>query len=136
MTHPRQSIREAFAAAVTGLPTTGANVVIDSPLPMVESMLPGLRITAAGDTAEPLDLTSGAVLRTVEIACDVYAAAAESVSSILDVACEEVESAVVADRTLGGVAMDCQYNGCDIDVESADAQIGNARMRFSVLCAR
>lgn len=99
MTHARRSIREAVATAVTGLTTTGSRVFQSRMRP--QEALPALLVSTG---SEEIEGSLGTVLtRSLEIEIIGVAMAASDVDDTLDAIAEEVESAVQAAGTLGGL---------------------------------
>lgn len=97
--HARRSIREAVAAALTGLATTGSRVFQSRMRP--QESLPALLVATNGEEIEQ-DL--GTVqTRALDIDVTGVALAASGVDDTLDAIAEEVEVAMQAAGTLGGL---------------------------------
>ncbi len=99
MAHARRQIREAVATALTGLTTTGSRV-FQSRMREQES-LPCLLVVT--DT-ENVDASVGTIQqRDLDILVTGLALGASNVDDTLDAIAEEVETAVQAGGTLGGL---------------------------------
>jgi hypothetical protein len=61
--HVRLQIRDAIVAAVTGLPTTGANVYTSVVYPLEEATLPGLIVRIGAEQSSAKDMQSPTALR-------------------------------------------------------------------------
>lgn len=98
MAHVRQAIREAVAAAVTGLASTGSRV-FQSRMREQED-LPCLLVTTNAEevTREDLDAIEQ---RDIEVEILGVAKAAANVDDTLDTIASEVETAIGANNTLG-----------------------------------
>lgn len=97
--HARQAIREAAAAAVTGLASTGSRV-FQSRM-RAQDALPCWLVTTNGEVVERADL-GDLQERDLEIEFVGVAKAAANVDDTLDTMAEEAEVAIGANNTLGG----------------------------------
>jgi hypothetical protein len=131
MAHIRKQIRDAFASAVTGLTTTGANVFIASTEPTAVANLPALIINTPDDDREG---SSGPPPRTHQrvLTIQVIGQALQADSlNVLDTIAAEVETAVAADITLGGICKDLLLNSTEIALTGESAQpSGTIIMQF------
>lgn len=105
--HVRNQIREAAAAALTGLATTGANVFQSRVYPLQDAELPGLRIYTDEESIEYDDAGIDNVLeRTLSLVVEACAKANTDLDDTLDLILKEVEIALAGAQTLGGL---CKY---------------------------
>ena len=133
--HLRAQIRAAAVSALTGLTTSGARVK-DSPVhPLQESDLPGLRIFTQAESAEIT--TMGATrkrARTLTLVVEACVKAATGYATSVDLMAKEIEVALDANNTLGGL---CKYidPGTFEEVQdgAADKPIAIGRMKFEVV---
>lgn len=136
--HVRRQIREAFAAKVTGLATTGANVFSYRVDPLAIGSLPALTVRAESDTAERMEIgaPNTHTRRVITLVLTAVARATASVEDDLDQICKEVEVATagdIDDLTLGGLAIDCTLLRTDLRLDGGGDQIiGVAEMQFEV----
>lgn len=100
--HVRAQIRTAAKVALTGLTTTGANVFKTRSYPLESAGLPGLSIYSGPEGSSKTTLTS--VERSYTMIVEVHAQAKADVDDLVDTICKEVETALFADVTLGGLA--------------------------------
>lgn len=105
MPHMHKNIRDAIETAVTGLTTTGSNIFPQSVYPIAQGILPSLAIFAL---EEEIDLdamgNTPIQMRTLEVAIEGLAqGAAKGPSDTLAQIAAEVEAAMAADLTLGGL---------------------------------
>lgn len=140
MAHGREGIRKAIVSAVTGLTTTGANVLNWSIHAWGESQLPGLAVEVA---SESMSETIGNEFGVTEVRDLVVVVAARATqaggssrSAMLDTVddiCQEVEAAIVADPTLGGLAIDAMLEGTEFRVDgSGEIPVAIAEMEWRV----
>lgn len=107
MPHVRTQIRNAFRSALTGLPSTGSNVFVMRPdeRPLALAELPALKIWMDDEQIAGEALGDpGTLRREVPLRVDVVAQqGAEPLADTLDAITAEVESAIAANPTLGGL---------------------------------
>jgi hypothetical protein len=135
MAHVRTQLRNAVAARLAGLATTGANV-FDSRPPLTkwpDADLPGLSIATPSDDFDPegsamkgpnaFDLTLEVTVRAKGTDC----------VAVGDQAAAEIQAAIAADETLGGIAKHCAIltttTSTTGDLESPVAEL---RLEFAV----
>lgn len=133
MAHVRQQIRAALKTQLAGLDTTGGNVFENRVHNVPRDTLPALLISVESEDAERLS-QAGDLLRTASIVVEARAEGGDTLDDTLDTICAEVEAAIAADRTLGGLAKDTQPTGTDIPPFDGDVspRSGMARMTFAV----
>lgn len=132
MAHVRKQIRDAIVTAVTGLTTTGSNVFRSRLYPLESSKLPGLCIFTRSEAVEFDTLTmSRSINRVLDVIIEGYVSATANYDNTLDQIAVEVEEALAADVTLGGLAKDLQVTAFEADF-SADGDQPVAVGRFTV----
>jgi len=119
MAHVRKQIRDAIVTATTGLTTTGSNVFRSRIYPLEQTKLPGLCIFTRSETVEFDTLTMA------------YVSATTNYDNTLDQIAVEVEEALAADVTLGGLSKDLQVTAFEADF-SGDGEQPVAIGRFTV----
>lgn len=110
--HVRQQVREAFAAQVTGLATTGARVFQSRIRNLSAADLPCLRIHTTQEVILDDDIFSTGGFetrpymqhRTITVRCEALAKTGAGLADLLNTICAEVETAISADPTLGGLS--------------------------------
>jgi flagellar basal body rod protein FlgF len=114
--HIRQQIREYFGTNLTGLSTTGFNVYESRVYPIENSKLPALVIYTKSETSEPIVIGTDRVMsRELSVVVEGYAKATSNFDDTIDTISKEVEEAIAADRTLGGLAKDIYLESTQID---------------------
>lgn len=133
--HVRRQIREAAAALLTGLATTGSHVYPSRIYPMSDAELPGLRIFATEEASEPMGIASPKLLdRRLTLVIEACAKAESGLDDTLDLMCQEVETALAASPTLSGTAHDSWLTGTEIQLSGEGEQpLGVARLSYTVL---
>ena len=134
MAHARTQIRSAFVSAVTGLATTGTNVYEWRAHSVESTKLPALVVSTREETVEHDTIgTPGDGGRMLTIECLVYARGATAYDTA-DQACAEVEAAIAADETLGGLCKSCrlQVTATEADAEP-EALTVECLMEYSAL---
>ena len=114
--HIRQQIREYFGTTLTGLSTTSANVYESRVYPIENTKLPALVIYTKSETSEPIVIGTDRVMsRELSVVVEGYAKATSNFDDTIDTISKEVEEAIAADRTLGGLAKDTYLESTQID---------------------
>ena len=132
MAHVRKQIRDAIVTALTGLTTTGSNVFRSRIYPLERGKLPGLCIYTRSETTEFDTLTiSRSVNRNLEVVVEGYVKETSNYDNTLDQIAVEVEEALAADVTLGGLSKDVQVTAFEADF-SGDGEQPVAVGRFTV----
>lgn len=131
--HPRTTIRNALVMRLTGLPTTGNHVFSDPVYDIEVGSLPALVVATLGE--EIVTRGGGASHRlqerrmTVQIQGLVRGPAP---SDVLDAIAMDVESAINADVSLGGLALDSELTGIGIEHEESDQPIARITLHYEV----
>jgi len=132
MAHVRKQIRDAIKTALTGLATTGANCYQSRVFPFESTKLPALLIYTKSETTDfdtislPRD-----VMRVLEINVEAYVQGTSNYDNTLDQIAVEVEEAIAADVTLGGLTKDLQTVAFEADF-SGDGEQTVAIGRFTI----
>ena len=114
--HVRQQVREYFGTTLTGLTTTGSNVYESRVYTLQENTLPSLVIYTKSETSEPIVIGTDRVMsRELSVVVEGYAKATSNFDDTIDTISKEVEEAIAADRTLGGLAKDTYLESTQID---------------------
>lgn len=132
--HVRQQLREALAALLTGLATTGANVRAHRAY--ANQTYPALAIyTAEEEVGE--GTVGGLVERRVAVRIEGAARAIEGVvEDVLDTIAKEVEVAINLGLTVGSVFVPMTYQGMTMEMDAdGDKPIGVITLNYeAVLC--
>lgn len=134
--HARAQIRQAMATQLTGLVTTGSNVFASRVYPMDDAHLPSLAIYSLAEEAwEDGDVvTSERQFRGLSLEVVARAKEATNLDDTLDEICSEVEAALYADMTLGGMKVKTlRLLGTEIVLAAQEKPVGEARMRWAAL---
>lgn len=132
-THPRQVIRHAVVAQLTGKTAAGARVYPDRRVAFQRVELPALAVYVP---TEAVDIQSRATApreldRRAQVVVEALVQQAEGVDDALDALALEVEDALHGDWTLGGAASDLLLTSTETDVVDTGKQlIGVVRLEF------
>jgi len=133
MAHVRKQIRDAVVTAVTGLTTTGSNVFRNRVFPLETSKLPGLCVFTKSESVDFDTLhIPRSIMRTLDLGVEAYVVATSNYDNTLDTIAVEVEEALAADVTLGGLSKDLQVTAFEADF-IGDGEQTVAVGRFTVL---
>jgi hypothetical protein len=138
MPHLRKTIREAIAAALTGLPTSGARVFTSRDYPLAPNELPGLKINTGAEASRPLSAGYPRVMaRELQVEVEAYAKANNDLDDTLDAMALEVEQAM-AGNSFGGLAHEVTLATTELELDAEhETPHGLLRLTFTVTyCAR
>lgn len=135
MAHVRKQIRDAVVTAVTGLSTTGSNVYRTRVYPIASGKLPGLAVYTNAETSTNETVTIPRTKsRTLEMVVECYVSGTANLDNTLDTIAVEVEEALTADVTLGGLAKDTQLTTTEIElVGEGESVAGLIRLTFEIM---
>jgi hypothetical protein len=130
--HVRQQIREYFGTTLTGLTTTGNNVYESRVYTLQENALPSLVIYTKSEISEPIVIgTDRTMSRELSVVVEAYCKATSNFDDTIDTISKEVEEAIAADRTLGGLAKDTYIESTEIEYTGEGEQpVGYVSLTF------
>jgi hypothetical protein len=134
--HLRRQIREAVAALLTGLTTTGNRVFQSRVQTLKDNQLPALVILTNEETVTQSTIHSNPLLdRQLSVQVIAKAKANTNLDDTLDQIIKEVEMAVFASdaaNTLGGLVKGLVLDSLDITFNGeAETKVGEAVMAFT-----
>lgn len=138
MSHVRKQIRDQFVTLLTaGVTLVSSRVYATRVYPLTQAKLPAITVTIGSESSGLM--TMGAMMgsksldRTVDIAVSVYENATASLDSAIDAIAVQIEEAIGADFTLGGIAKESVLTSTSIDFSGETEQpVGIATLTFSV----
>jgi len=133
MTHARKQIRDALASRLSGLSTTGARVFSHRYHEFNDDELPGLRVYAESDEVLG-QMMGGRQHRRVQFVVEACAKVLTTLEDTLDQIALEVEAAIGAENTLGGLVKGgTNYEGIgDFNVQhEGEKPVGVWPLRFT-----
>ena len=138
MSHVRKQIRDQFVTLLTaGVTLVSSRVYATRVYPLTQAKLPAITVTIGSESSGLM--TMGATMgsksldRTVDIAVSVYENATASLDSAIDAIAVQIEQAIGADFTLGGIAKESVLTSTSIDFSGETEQpVGIATLTFSV----
>ena len=130
--HVRQQIREYFGTTLTGLTTTGSNVYESRVYTLQNNTLPSLVIYTKSEISEPIVIGTDRVMsRELSVVVEAYCKATSNFDDTIDTISKEVEEAIMADRTLGGLAKDTYVESTEIEYTGEGEQpVGYVTLTF------
>lgn len=118
MSHGRTQIRAALATALTGLTTTAGRVFVHRIHPVTDAELPALMIsTDEEQIAHATQRPPRSQARQLTATVRVLARATSALDTTLDNSLQEIETAIYANRTLGGLARDCKIERVEVTLD-------------------
>ena len=133
MTHPRQLIREAVVARLTGATDAGSRVVATRVEPLNrKGVFPVLSVYTVGEDAERGGSAPVELVRTVAVEITGWVIAAP-IDNAIDQLAEQVEAAMDADPFLAGSAGDSQLRRTEITyLDDGDPIVGVLTLTYDV----
>jgi hypothetical protein len=128
MPHVREQIRNTVATLLSGI--AGGRVYTSRVYPL--EVLPAVGIFANSEisTQDP-NLAAARLNREVDLVIEIAAEAISDVDATVDVIASSVESALAANPTLSGIAVDVTLTGTTIEIEdSGDIPLAFARLTY------
>jgi len=135
MTHVRQQVIAATTAAVTGLTTTGAKVFPSRTAPLADADVPGLTVTDQDETVIQEQSPFGHLYRQLTIEINGHSANTTdaAVSVELNKIASEVEVAMAANVSLGGIALGSTLVSTEKALnDDADGVTGSIKLTYTV----
>ena len=132
MAHVRRSIREYFGSTLNNLSTTGTNVYESRVYTLQDNALPALVVYTKSESSEPIVIGIDRVMsRDLSVVVEGYCKAANNFDDTIDTISKEVEEAIAADRTLGGLAKDTYLESTEIEFNAEGEQpVGSVTLTF------
>lgn len=129
-THVRRQLREAAATALTGLTTTGTHVFQSRMRAQADAILPCLLVETNDEVIAPSSI--GATQeRDLTLTVRGVAKATSNVDDTLDAIALEVESALAAAPSLGGLAAGMELRGIKVDFDhETDKPVGQISLEY------
>lgn len=125
--HVRTRIRDAVAAAVTGLPTTGNRVEVERERQLAAGHEPTLLIYVGPESSERDAAARPPILRReIELVVEARASGLDDPQATLDVIAEEVEMALALNY-LGGLVWDLALMSTDPVINANGERVAGAR---------
>jgi len=123
MPHARTTIRDAVVSLLTGLSTTGENVYPSRVFRLDRNDLPCLTIHTREDVVTHSNVIGIGNSRSQERALSLKVVAhedgdVETAEDTIDQICLEVEQAMVADKTLGGLIKELELTRTDNQIDA------------------
>lgn len=132
--HVRQQIREAIAALLTVKGLT--NVSTERVYSYSTSKVPAHSVYTSRnpEQAQPAENVLGKQARLLAVVIESRAKAAADVDDTLDDYAVAIEEAMAADATLGGLCVDSELAGTEIEIlGESEKLVGVMRMTYDVL---
>jgi hypothetical protein len=134
MAHVRKQIRDNIVTTLTGLTTTGSRVYKTRVYPLAQSKLPGLAIYTETEDIEIRTINPPRTqMRNLTVTVDAFVKGVSNFDDDLDTICQEVEEALAADITRGGLAKDTRVTGFEAEFSGdGDQPVANGRISVTV----
>jgi hypothetical protein len=134
--HVRRQVRDAVAAALLNLPTTGVNVFKSRTTPTGDGKLPALLIYTRAERSAPDSMGTPATMKIARElrvwVVGVCRRAVDEPDDVLDQICAEVEAALPVNAGVNALLEKLVLESTDFDVptDSADKRAGRVGMTW------
>lgn len=134
MAHVRKQIRDNIETTLTGLSATGSNVYRSRVYPIADDKLPGILIYTDAEEVETVSITPPRTqMRALTVRVEVFVKALSNFDDEIDTIAEEIEAAIAADVTRGGLAKDTTITGFESEFSGdGDQPVGTGRISITV----
>lgn len=131
--HPRQIIRKAVVDLLVAARTdAGFDVFPTRKVQWREDELPAIAVYTLEETSERKH-PEGSLDRHMVLAIHAIVQASDGVDDALDTLALQIEKAMAADQTLGGLVLFSHLSGTEIDVDEGTSQpVGGIRLAYAV----
>lgn len=131
----RKALRNAAVASLTGLSLTGANVFPYRLHRLGVAQMPALRVYLGEEELSEDMQIMGDSVRTLDLIVEVVAAQVADLDDKLDDVQAQVETALNANPTLGGQAIDSEYQSTEAPELSGEGEtpVGIQRIHYRVI---
>ena len=135
MAHARQQIRQAFAAAVMGLPLTGANVFVTRIDALEQQSLPAIMIYTEDENSFPEAAGSNRPLRReVQVVVDAALAANVGFDDEIDLIAANIETAISGAAGIWALLKDMHLSATKMSVDGmGEKRMASVRLHFDVV---
>ena len=136
MTNHRTAIREQARTMLAGATLAGAKVFTNRARPITPNDMPALLIYTGASRRGDRERDGSMVHRRLELVVEGAVAATgrgEELEAQLEQLAEQVETALAADPTLGGLVLDARWQSTDPDIVGDGRQlVGAVRVEFEL----
>lgn len=134
MAHVRKQIRDYFATALaSGVPLVSRRVFPTRIFPLDGDKLPCIAVYAVGEASGFQTMGRLTLMRDLSVSVEAYIKARNTFDDDVDAIAVQIEQAIAADTTLGGVAKYAVLASTEIEFSpEAERPVGVARLTFTV----
>jgi hypothetical protein len=134
MAHVRKQIRDNIVTTLTGLTTTGSRVYRSRVYPVADNKLPGILIYTDSEEVETATINPPRTqLRTLTVRIEAFVKGVSNFDDDIDTITEEVEEALAADLTRGGLAKDTRITDFSVEFSGdGDQPVGVGQISVEV----
>lgn len=133
MTHGRKTLRDKIVAKLVSASITGSRVYSNRFLALSADDLPAINVTASEETSTLLNLSQKTAKRELTLQVEIVAKENDSgsIDDTLDGLSDSVETAMAADFTFDGTALNCQLTETRLEVSTeSETNVGTAKLTY------
>lgn len=138
MAHVRKQIRDAVETTlVSAVSLVSGRVYASRVYALSDAKLPAVAIYSASESSSTMSFGMGInavkMMRELSLNVEAYVAVNDVFDDNVDAICVQIEEAIGADPTLGGLAKDAVLVSTEIDYDGAtETPVGVARLTYTV----
>ena len=134
MAHVRTQIRNQIGTVLaSGVALVGGRVYKSRVYPMSQNNLPAITVLTGSETSDLMVMGSKTLDRTTTIFVDCYVSVNDTFDDDVDAIAVQIEAAIAADFTVGGLAKTAILKSTEIDFSGeSETPVGIARLTYDV----
>lgn len=134
MAHARTQIRSAVQGIISLISEFNGHVFTSRFSNLQVSELPSANVFCLQESNDPADIHGLAIQRTLQLGISIKTAASDQLDTELDVLAELVEEAIDSQPSLGGLALNVQLTGTQIQInEDGSEPVGEALLQYQII---
>lgn len=134
MAHVRKQIRDAVESTLTsGVALVSGRVYGSRVYPLTKEKLPAIAVYTTSESSGIMTMGLRTLLRELSLNVDVYVSVNDTFDDNVDAICLQVEEAIAANYTLGGLSKDTILVSTEVDYDGdTENPVGVARLTYTV----
>lgn len=134
MAHVRKQIRDAVESTLTGgVALVSGRVYGSRVYPLTKEKLPAIAVYTTSEASGIMTMGLRTLMRELSLNVDVYVSVNDTFDDNVDAICIQIEEAIAANYTLGGLSKDTILVSTEVDYDGeTENPVGVARLTYTV----
>lgn len=134
MSHVRKQIRDAVETTLrSGVSLVSRRVYGSRVYPLTKEKLPAIAVYTTSESSNIMTLGLRTLMRELSLNVDVYVSINDTFDDNVDAICLQIEEAIAANYTLGGLSKDTILVSTEVDYDGeTENPVGVARLTYTV----